>query len=203
MHIKYIPLYYKTVKCWFRLQKYMKLCMYLAALRILFFSSTYAVDTSFYPDIDDVPNRPSSNTILYNRDIFLSSDNKVYTRIEFKEDERINNLVQIQQNICLDTIWPWDHWKNWYNYSCENQTLVRTAENWGWFWDRVSPTNDHGFCQLNYRRHKNFIDSPEFADQYRQLEYCNQVWMDAYKKWKMPRMAYSNRNAMKDRFLIQ
>jgi len=178
----------------------MKLWLYLAILWVLFFSQTYAVDTSFYPHIEDdsVP-----NVLLIDNNATVGNDSIPNIQsISFKEDERIDKLVQIQQKICLDTLWPWDHKKNWYNYSCENQTLVRTAENWGWIWDRKSPTNDHWYCQLNYRRHKDFIDSPEFADPVKQLTYCNEVWMDAYKKWVMPWMAYSNRNAMKSRFII-
>lgn len=190
----------------------MKLCMYLAALLILlFFSSTYAVDTSFYPDIDDV----TSNTKWTNLYISASANdsdmqyssmsrytwNKVLT-ISFKEDERINTLVQVAFNHCINRLWAGDHKKNWYNYSCENLILVWTAENWWWHRDRVSPTSDYWLCQLHYKRHKNFIDSEEFKDPINQIEYCQEVWEDAYKKWRMPWMAYGNRNAMKERFII-
>lgn len=172
----------------------MKLWLYLAMLWLLFFSQTYAVTSNDIPIIQQKTQSP----LL----IGGNTEQQELIKISFKQDERIDKLVQIQQKICLDTLWPWDHKKNWYNYSCLNQTLVRTAENWGWIWDRKSPTNDHWYCQLNYRRHKDFIDSPEFADPVKQLTYCNEVWMDAYKKWVMPWMAYSNKNKMKSRFII-
>lgn len=180
-----------------------KIILYLAALRILFFSQTYAVDTSFYPDIDDVPDRLNNNNVLPDRSNVMSSDNKVYTRIEFKEDERINNLVQIAFGNCIDHLGSGDHKKNWYNYSCLNLILTFTAENGWWHRDRVSPTSDYWLCQLHYKRHKDFIDSPEFKEPANQIQYCLEVRQDAYKKWRMPWVAYSNRNAMKSRFTIQ
>lgn len=175
-------------------------------LWILFFSQTYAVDTSFYPHIEndtkfhtiyDSDMANSTNIINNSRDI--SGD--IYT-ISFKEDERINKLVQYAYNKCINNIWPWDIKKNWYNYSCLNLILTFTAENWWWHWDRVSPTNDYWLCQLHYKRHKDFIDSPEFEQPENQIQYCLEVWQDAYKKGRMPRVAYSKRNAMKSRFII-
>ena len=40
----------------------------------------------------------------------------------------------------------------------------------------------YGICQLYYRYHKNFIDSPEFQDPYKQMDYCIGVWKDAKKR---------------------
>lgn len=193
---------YVLVKYDLLVTRYMRYAViYYLLLWILFFSPTYAVDTSFYPDIEN--NVWNENNLVRKFDTTYSRDGYNVSSISFKWDERINNLVQVQQKICLDTIWPWDHWNNWYNYSCENQTLTRTAENWWWHRDRVSPTSDYWLCQLHYKRHKNFIDSEEFKDPINQIEYCQEVWEDAYKKWRMPWMAYSNRNKMKERFLIQ
>jgi len=184
----------------------MKLWLYLAMLWIAFFSQVYAVDTSFYPHIEDANNLDSDNNVmdsLIQRRILNSSVDVTVTSIQFKEDERINALVQIAYNKCINAIWPWDIKKNWYNYSCLNLILTFTAENGWWHRDRVSPTSDYWLCQLHYKRHKDFIDSPEFKEPANQIQYCLEVRQDAYKKWRMPWVAYSNRNAMKSRFTIQ
>lgn len=165
--------------------------MYLAALRILFFSSTYAVDTSFYPDIKKDVQRSN------NLDNSVSNNMNAILTISFKSDERINNLVQYAYTKCLEVIGD----TNWY-YSCVNMVLTFTAENWWWFWDRVSPTDDHWICQLHYRRHKDFIDSPEFKVSENQIDYCIWVWQNSMQRNKMPWMAYSKKEKMKSRFII-
>ena len=49
---------------------------------------------------------------------------------------------------------------------------------------RVSKTWDFWLCQLNYRYNKKFINSPDFADPYKQLDYC-------YEKYKInPNLRY-------------
>ena len=49
---------------------------------------------------------------------------------------------------------------------------------------RVSKTHDHGLCQLHYSYNKKFIDSPDFKDPYKQLDYC-------YEKYKTnPELRY-------------
>lgn len=58
------------------------------------------------------------------------------------------------------------------------------CENGRWDPNRVSETNDHWLCQLNYKYNKNFINSPDFADPYKQLDYC-------YEKYKInPKLRY-------------
>ena len=37
---------------------------------------------------------------------------------------------------------------------------------------RISATNDHGICQLHYPYNKKFIDSEDFQDVYKQIDYC-------------------------------
>lgn len=50
--------------------------------------------------------------------------------------------------------------------------------------NRVSETRDHWLCQLNYKYNKKFINSPDFSDPYKQLDYC-------YKKYKAnPKLRY-------------
>lgn len=43
-------------------------------------------------------------------------------------------------------------------------------------------TKDHGICQLNSAYHSQFINSPEFQDPYKQLDYCVGVYRDALNK---------------------
>lgn len=58
------------------------------------------------------------------------------------------------------------------------------CENGRWDPNRVSETHDHWLCQLNYKYNKNFINSPDFSDPYKQLDYC-------YEKYKInPKLRY-------------
>lgn len=91
---------------------------------------------------------------------------------------------------CLDKLWDVQG-----KYSCEELIYTFTVENGGWIIDRRSPPNsngtrDYGLCQLNYRWHKNFIDSDDYHDPHKQLEYCLEVWVDASRKGTMPRYGH-------------
>ena len=87
---------------------------------------------------------------------------------------------------------------NWYTSNSPTQNYVNYAYNLGGMdfvkliecengnWDpkKVSETHDHGLCQLNYSFNKDFINSPDFADPYKQLDYC-------YEKYKInPKLRY-------------
>ena len=73
-------------------------------------------------------------------------------------------------------------------YSCEELIRTFTKENGAWnYLTKGKSTSDHWLCQLNIRRHKKFINSEEFQNPHKQLDYCLEVWMDAKSKWKMPR----------------
>ena len=87
---------------------------------------------------------------------------------------------------------------NWYASSSAIQNYVNYAYNvWGMdfvkliecengTWDpkKVSKTHDHWLCQLHYSYNKKFIDSPEFKDPYKQIDYC-------YEKYKAnPKLRY-------------
>lgn len=184
----------------------MKLWLYLAMLWIAFFSQVYAVDTSFYPHIEDANNLDSDNNVmdsLIQRRILNSSVDVTVTSIQFKEDERINALVQIAYNKCINAIWPWDIKKNWYNYSCLNMVLTFDSENGAWQKNRVSATDDRWLCMLHKRRHKDFIDSEAFQSDEAQLDYCIGVRQNSMQRWKMPRTAYKIRNKNRYRFAIQ
>ncbi len=43
-------------------------------------------------------------------------------------------------------------------------------------------TRDYGLCQLNSRYHWEFINSEEFKDPIKQIDYCLSVYRDAVKK---------------------
>lgn len=113
----------------------------------------------------------------------------------FKWDERINKLVRYTYDYCVERLWEGDLIKNTINYSCWNQSLTWTAENGAWWWWVVSPTADHWICQLNYTYHSEFIDSEKFNDVYEQIHYCQKLREEAYRSWRMPRMAYKHRNS--------
>ena len=58
------------------------------------------------------------------------------------------------------------------------------CENGTWDPNKVSKTNDHWLCQLHYSYNKDFINSPDFKDPYKQLDYC-------YEKYKTnPKLRY-------------
>ena len=87
---------------------------------------------------------------------------------------------------------------NWYAYNSNVQSYVNYAYNVWWMdfvkliecengtWDpkKVSSTHDHWLCQLNYSYNKKFINSTDFSDPYKQLDYC-------YEKFKVnPKLRY-------------
>lgn len=179
----------------------MKLWLYLAMLWLLFFSQTYAVDTSFYPNIEDANNLDSDNNVmdsLIQRRILNSIVDVTVTSIHFKEDERIDKLVKYAYNKCIEVIGN----TNWY-YSCINMILTFDSENGAWQKNRVSATNDRWLCMLHYRRHKDFIDSEAFQSDEAQLDYCIGVRQNSMQRGKMPRTAYKIRNKNRYRFAIQ
>ena len=51
---------------------------------------------------------------------------------------------------------------------------------------RISATNDHWICQLNYRYNKNFINSPDFKDVYKQIDFCYEKYKINPKLWHWP-----------------
>lgn len=87
---------------------------------------------------------------------------------------------------------------NWYSSDSVIQDYINYAyelwwiefvkliecENWRRDPNRVSETHDHGLCQLNYKYNKKFINSADFKDPYKQLDYC-------YEKYKTnPKLRY-------------
>lgn len=66
--------------------------------------------------------------------------------------------------------------------------LTWTGENGIWTTDRKSDkkwydgNRAYWICQLYYTWHKDFINSKEFQDPYKQIDYCLGVWRDAKNK---------------------
>lgn len=55
---------------------------------------------------------------------------------------------------------------------------------------------DRGICQLNYQWHKDFIDSPEFQDWKKQVDYCWNIFKDRPYRF----YAYFKRDTQKQFF---
>lgn len=75
-----------------------------------------------------------------------------------------------------------------YAYSIGGMDFVKMieCENGRWDPQRVSKTHDHWLCQLHYRYNKKFINSPDFADPYKQLDYCYEKYKVNPKLWYWP-----------------
>lgn len=140
--------------------------------------------------------------VTYTEEQLQIIEDEYYQWPRYIGDNRIADLVKYQYDHCIGRIGGGDIIIDGVNYSCENQSMIRTAENGAWGYWVVSPTNDYWICQLQYKRHKDFIDSDEFDDPINQIHYCQEVWEDAMRKQKMPRYAYRHRNAMRDRFIF-
>lgn len=84
-------------------------------------------------------------------------------------------------NKCIERFPNYD-----WDYSCENFVRTMAVENTEFKLDIVSKWNDHWLCQLNYKRHALFIDSIDFKDGDKQINYCLSVREDAHDKWLMP-----------------
>lgn len=84
------------------------------------------------------------------------------------------------------------------DYTCEWFVLTMNAENWGWNM-KARPKNNNGttdnwLCQLNSAYHSKFINSDDFQDPQKQIDYCLSVWKDAANRSKMPRYAHEVRH---------
>ena len=112
----------------------------------------------------------------------------------------LEDTQEVQQEIVQDSI---TH--NWYATNSVVQDYVDYAYNvWGigfvkliecengrWDPKRVSKTNDHGLCQLHYKYNKKFINSEDFKDPYKQIDYC-------YEKYKTnPNLRYGPNRKIK------
>jgi hypothetical protein len=74
---------------------------------------------------------------------------------------------------------------------------IMTIERESGFDNAISPTGDYGECQLNYKYHKAFINSPEFKDWRIRILYCAEVYSrDNGKSFS----GFFVRNTVKNRF---
>lgn len=94
-----------------------------------------------------------------------------------------------------------------YAYSLGGIDFVKLIECENWRRDpkRISKTNDHWLCQLNYKYNKKFIDSEEFLDPYKQLDYCYEKYKINPKLWYWPNRIIKGQkcsNYVSNRFII-
>ena len=100
-----------------------------------------------------------------------------------------------------------------YAYArCGEECVLTWEGESGWRKDIVSKANsngtrDHGYCQLNSQYHKPFINSEEFKDPYKQIDYCISVWNDAVKKGRLKTTFYAyniinKRPGVRDRIIF-
>lgn len=89
-----------------------------------------------------------------------------------------------------------------YKVGWKDFLLTLDGENWSWTANRKSNIvwanwyYDFGICQLNKKYHKDFINSKEFQDPYKQVDYCFGVWQDAIKKWRLKTTFYAYRHRL-------
>lgn len=62
--------------------------------------------------------------------------------------------------------------------------------------------SDFGLCQLNRQWHWKFIDSPEFQDPFKQIDYCWGVYQDAINKDRIKTTFYGYNNRHKVEHLL-
>jgi len=82
-----------------------------------------------------------------------------------------------------------------YNLGGKDFVLTLGAENGTWEKNRQSPVNSNGYrdvglCQLNRKWHHEYIDSPDFQDPYKQIQYCHEVFTKAIKSGRIKTTFY-------------
>lgn len=125
-------------------------------------------------------------------------------KIEVKKQKKeIVKNVATQKTVKHKYWSPGDEKQKWLQYLYEkswyNKDVVLTFlwENWTFELKRRSGKiwsnwhYDYWLCQLNYQRHKNFINSEDFKNPYKQLDYCLWVYQDWMKKWKIRTTFYA------------
>ena len=108
----------------------------------------------------------------------------------------------------------------WFSSDDQRQAIIQKAYSLWWIdfvtmiecengtWDskRISKTNDHWICQLNYKYNKKFINSDWFKDVYTQLEYCYEKWKINPKLWYWPNRKINGqlcKDYVLDRFIVK
>lgn len=98
--------------------------------------------------------------------------------------KRINYAYEKWLNIKISDKAKKYSWLDTQKDIAEAFVLTLNAENGLWFKNRKSPVNSNWYrdmwlCQLNRKYHYNFIDSKDFQDPYKQIDYCSEV----FQKW--------------------
>ena len=105
------------------------------------------------------------------------------------EEVQLNVWTEVQQESITHNWYATDSViQDYVNYAYDiwgiDFVKMIECENGRWDPKRVSETHDHWLCQLHYSYNKKFIDSPDFKDPYKQLDYC-------YEKYKTnPELRY-------------
>lgn len=141
----------------------------------------------------------------------------IVSNMEIVEKKKINNFIpEVKANENPKVIkkeWQIDDPRqdliNYaYNKGWKDFVLTLEGENGLWTPDRRSMIlwknghYDYWLCQLNTQWHAPFVNSPEFKDAYKQIDYCFGVWQDAFKKGRIKTTfyAYNVRNRYVVRF---
>ena len=133
-----------------------------------------------------------------------------------KEREPLDEIVRQNEIKQMKIIKTWSDYEQLklINYAYEisnNVDFIYTieAESSKWSVDIVSVANSNGtkdywICMLNSQYHSKFINSEDFKDWYKQLDYCWGVYQDWIKKSRLETTfyGYNARSKVKDRFII-
>lgn len=111
-----------------------------------------------------------------------------FTTTPLKEEPR-DIEKEVQEEIITHNWYATDSViQDYVNYAYEiwgiDFVKLIECENGTWDPNKISKTHDHWLCQLNYKYNKNFINSSDFSNPYKQLDYC-------YEKYKVnPKLRY-------------
>lgn len=133
-------------------------------------------------------------------------------KIELNSATDINVTTKVKHKYWRED----DDKQNWLNYLYEkswyDKDILSTflGENWTFGLERRSFIKwnnwyyDWWICQLNWQYHKKFINSPDFQNPYKQLDYCIWVWNNAKSRWilKTTFYAYNTRYKQESNFLF-
>ncbi len=91
----------------------------------------------------------------------------------------------------LPSPYGWVMWLELAKTRSQENVMLSMIQQWPW--------DERGICQLRYRYHKPFMDSPEFFDPYNQIDYCVDVYRDRYNKKRYVRSIQSVRAGRTER----
>lgn len=129
------------------------------------------------------------------------------SKVNASEEKQVDKKVKHKY-------WPDDDRQDWLNYlykkSWYDKDILYTFLWENWTFELLRKSNqiwsnwyyDFWLCQLNKQHHAQFINSAEFKNPYKQLDYCLWVRNDAKAKWRLATTfyAYNKRNKLKVNF---